>query len=125
MIIVDISGIMVACVHALVGMNDKFEEAPYKALVLSSINSYKKKFSKEYGKLVFAMDSKPYWRLEKHPHYKYKRAIQRKIQQNKKSHIDWDESFRVMAVLLDDLQKVMKMVREEEWDAPLNFENMR
>lgn len=32
---------------------------------------------------------------------------------------------RVKGAKLDDLQKVMKMVKEEEWDAPLVFENMR
>ena len=32
---------------------------------------------------------------------------------------------RVKGAKLDDLQKVMKMVREEEWEAPLVFENMR
>jgi len=35
------------------------------------------------------------------------------------------DSIRVKGAKLDDLQKVMKMVREEEWDAPLSFENMR
>jgi len=32
---------------------------------------------------------------------------------------------RVKGAKLDDLQKVMKMVKETEWDAPLVFENMR
>ena len=35
------------------------------------------------------------------------------------------DAIRVKGAKLDDLQKVMKMVREEEWDAPLVFENMR
>lgn len=35
------------------------------------------------------------------------------------------DTIRVKGAKLDDLQKVMKMVREEEWDAPLVFENMR
>lgn len=35
------------------------------------------------------------------------------------------DSIRVKGAKLDDLQKVMKMVREEEWDAPISFENMR
>jgi len=32
---------------------------------------------------------------------------------------------RVKGAKLDDLQKVMSMVKSEEWDAPLVFENMR
>ena len=32
---------------------------------------------------------------------------------------------RVKGAKLDDLQKVMSMVKGEEWDAPLVFENMR
>jgi len=35
------------------------------------------------------------------------------------------DSIRVKGAKLDDLQKVMKAVREGEWDAPLVFENMR
>lgn len=35
------------------------------------------------------------------------------------------DSIRVKGAKLDDLQKVMKMVREAQWDAPINFENMR
>lgn len=35
------------------------------------------------------------------------------------------DSIRVKSAKLDDLQEVMKMVREGEWEAPLVFENMR
>lgn len=35
------------------------------------------------------------------------------------------DSIRVKGKNLDDLQKVMKMVREGEWEAPIVFENMR
>ncbi len=35
------------------------------------------------------------------------------------------DSIRVKGAKLDDLQKVMKMVQESDWEAPLNFENMR
>ena len=35
------------------------------------------------------------------------------------------DSIRVKGAKLDDLQKVMAMVREGEWEAPLVFENMR
>jgi len=35
------------------------------------------------------------------------------------------DSIRVKGAKLDDLQKVMKMVREGEWEAPIVFENMR
>ena len=35
------------------------------------------------------------------------------------------DSIRVKGAKLDDLQKVMKMVKEGEWEAPLVFENMR
>ncbi|MFT7860449.1 MAG: YajQ family cyclic di-GMP-binding protein [Sulfurimonas sp.] len=35
------------------------------------------------------------------------------------------DSIRVKGKNIDDLQKVMKMIREQEWDAPLKFENMR
>ena len=35
------------------------------------------------------------------------------------------DTIRVKGAKLDELQKVMQMVREAEWDAPLVFENMR
>ena len=35
------------------------------------------------------------------------------------------DSIRVKGAKLDELQAVMKMVREGEWEAPLVFENMR
>jgi len=35
------------------------------------------------------------------------------------------DSIRVKGAKLDDLQKVMKMVREGDWEAPLVFDNMR
>lgn len=35
------------------------------------------------------------------------------------------DSIRVKGAKLDELQEVMKMVRESEWDAPLVFDNMR
>jgi len=35
------------------------------------------------------------------------------------------DSIRVKGAKRDDLQKVIKMVREGEWEAPLLFENMR
>jgi uncharacterized protein YajQ (UPF0234 family) len=35
------------------------------------------------------------------------------------------DSIRVKGAKLDELQAVMKMVREGEWEAPLVFDNMR
>ena len=35
------------------------------------------------------------------------------------------DHIRVKGAKLDDLQKVMKMVREGDWEAPIVFENMR
>jgi uncharacterized protein YajQ (UPF0234 family) len=35
------------------------------------------------------------------------------------------DTIRVKGSKLDDLQKVMKSIREGDWDAPLVFENMR
>ncbi len=35
------------------------------------------------------------------------------------------DSIRVKGAKLDELQKVMAMVKEGEWDAPIVFENMR
>ena len=106
MIIVDFSGVLVASVHSLVKMNDSFDATMYKTLVLGLVISYKKKFSRDYGKLVFAMDSKPYWRTEKFPHYKHGRKASVAKQQAKRDDIDWEHTTVVMNELMDDLQKI-------------------
>ena len=119
MIIVDFSGILVQNVHALVAMNDHFDATLYKQMTLHSILSYKKKFSKEYGKIVFAMDKKPYWRTEVFPHYKAGRKEATKKQQARKAHIDWDASYVVMNEIMDDLQEIFpyKVIKLDRCEA--------
>lgn len=49
----------------------------FRAMILSSLRKYNKKFTKKYGKMVIAMDSKSkeYWRLSLTPYYKKNRLL--------------------------------------------------
>lgn len=60
-------------------------------MILTTLLSYKKKFSKEYGQIVIATDSKKYWRREVFPLYKGHRKRDRD-----KSDVDWDFIFECM-----------------------------
>ena len=48
----------------------------------------------------------------------------KKLKLKVSAHIEGDH-IRVKGKQLDDLQKVIKAIRSQEWDAPLLFENMR
>lgn len=108
MILVDFSGIMVANVHALIAMNNDFDAKLYKQMTLYSIVQYKKRFSQTHGNIVFAIDSKkaPYWRTDIFPHYKAQRPAARKLNESKKSHIDWEQPRASMIEIVDDLDQI-------------------
>ena len=70
-----------------------------KHMILSSLLSYKKKFSK-YGELVLAIDNKTYWRKDVFPLYKGHRARDRET-----SDIDWKTLFKIIEEVKSDLKE--------------------
>lgn len=60
-------------------------------MILTTLLFYKKKFGKEYGKMVIATEGKGYWRKEVFPLYKGARKRNRDS-----SDVDWDFIFEVL-----------------------------
>jgi hypothetical protein len=102
MIILDYS--QIALSNILPFQNDIKRQSPeeIKNLIrhttISTIKSYKKKYSKEYGEVVIACDGRNYWRKAIFPHYKASRKASRE-----KSDLDWGLIFDTLAELRTDL----------------------
>lgn len=80
--------------------NANLSEDLIRHMVLSSILSYKKKFSDEYGDLVFCADDKNYWRKKIFPFYKANRKKARDA-----SKFDW-------SLIFNTLNKIRAEIRE-------------
>lgn len=82
----------------------KGNEAEVKNLIrhvtLSTIKSYKKKYSKEYGEIVIACDGRKYWRREVFEHYK---AGRKKARDS--SDLNWTLIFDTLSEMRDDLRE--------------------
>lgn len=67
-------------------------------VTLSTIKSYKKKYGREYGKIVLCCDGRKYWRREIFEHYKASRKKARDA-----SDLPWKLIFDTMSQIRDDL----------------------
>jgi hypothetical protein len=80
----------------------KGDEAEVKNLIrhvaLSSIKSYKKKYSKEYGEVVICCDGRNYWRRQYFEHYKASRKKNRDA-----SDLNWTLIFDTLSEIREDL----------------------
>lgn len=74
-------------------------------MVLSSILSYKKKFSGEYGELVFCTDDRNYWRKEVFPYYKENRKKMRDA-----SKYDWNLIFNTLNKIRDEIREIFPYI---------------
>lgn len=69
-------------------------------IVLAMILSYKKKFGKDYGQIVFAADDRNYWRKEVFPYYK---ACRKKNRDESK--YDWNLIFNSLNKIRDEIKE--------------------
>ena len=67
-------------------------------LVLNVYRMYNKKFSRKYGNIIICNDGRHYWRNEMFEYYKANRKKQRKT-----SSVDWDEYYKIMNVIQDEI----------------------
>lgn len=76
-------------------------ELPFlRHLFLNQIRGYRKKFVKDYGELVMALDSrKGYWRKDVFPHYK---ALRKEAREQ--SFIDWKTVFGHFDTLIQEMR---------------------
>ena len=96
MIIIDYSGIAISSV---VVQKLEIKEDLLRHMILNTIRMYNTKFRDEYGQLVIACDSST-WRRDYFPNYKFKRREGRE-----ESSIDWEELFRIINGIRDDLKE--------------------
>jgi hypothetical protein len=107
MILIDYSGISIApIVMAQAKFND---ENLLRHMILNTIRMYRQKF-KEYGEVVIVADGGGNWRKEVYPEYKFKRKESRE-----ESKIDWDEAFRIINMVLQEIKDHMPYKVIHQW----------
>ena len=102
MIIVDLNQVCISNLMVQIGnhQNMKLEENLLRHMILNSIRSINSKFSKEYGKMVIACDSRRNWRREVFPFYK---ASRKKARED--SELDWNEIFLSLNKIREELKE--------------------
>jgi len=102
MIIVDLNQVCISNLMVQIGnhQNMKLEENLLRHMILNSIRSINSKFSKQYGKMVIACDSRRNWRKEVFPFYK---ANRKKARED--SELDWNEIFLSLNKIREELKE--------------------
>ncbi len=102
MILVDYNQFVLANLFVGIGNhhNAEINEDMLRHMLLNSLRKARKNFNAEYGELVICADGKNSWRREFFPYYKANRKKSRE-----ESEIDWQEVFRIMQKILDELNE--------------------
>lgn len=108
MIIIDYSGISIAPVA--MGHAHHGDENLIRHMILNSIRMYRQKFKKKYGEIVIVADAGGNWRRDVYPEYKGKRKSNRE-----ESKIDWDEAFRIINMVLDEIKENLPYKVIHQW----------
>ena len=102
MILVDLNQIMIS--NLMVQINGRqaveLSEDLVRHMVLNSLRAHNKKFSKDYGDMVIACDSKNVWRREFFPNYKAGRKANRE-----KSDHDWNAIFTMLGNIRNEIRE--------------------
>jgi len=103
MVLIDFNQTLISNLMSQIGSNPNanLSEDLIRHMVLSSILSYKKKFSEEYGTLIFCADDKNYWRKRIFPYYKANRKKSRDS-----SKFDWNLIFTTLNKIRDEIREV-------------------
>jgi hypothetical protein len=107
MILIDYSGISIAPI--VMGQAKFNDENLIRHMILNTIRMYRQKF-KEYGEVVIVADAGGNWRKEVYPEYKYQRKESRE-----ESKIDWDEAFRIINMILQEIKDNMPYKVIHQW----------
>jgi len=97
MILIDFSGIAIG---NIVTQKLDPDENLIRHMILNSIRMYRAKYHDKYGEIVICVDGFKNWRRDVFPQYKYKRKEARK-----ESKIDWNEMFRIINMVLDEIKE--------------------
>lgn len=99
MMLIDFSAISIS---NIVVQKVKVDEDLIRHMILNSIRTYVKRYSKKYGKnVVIACDSSS-WRRDYFPQYKASRREKRK-----ESSDDWNEIFRIINMVREEIEENM------------------
>lgn len=99
MIIIDMNQVMISNLMAQI-KRDTLDEKLVRHMVLTSLRSYEKQYTEEYGEIVLAYDSRHYWRKDVFPYYKQNRKKDRQ-----KSGHDWGSIFEVLNKIRDEIKE--------------------
>ena len=99
MIIIDMNQVMISNLMAQI-KRDTLDERLVRHMVLTSLRSYEKQYTEEYGEVVLAYDSRHYWRKDVFPYYKQNRKKDRQ-----KSGHDWSSIFEVLNKIRDEIKE--------------------
>lgn len=100
MVIIDFNGIAIS---TIVTQKLEIQEDLLRHMILNSIRMYNKKYRNEYGQIVIACDSST-WRRDYFPQYKFKRRETRAEDQADENKMDWNEVFRILNMILDEIR---------------------
>ena len=107
MILVDFSGISISPI--VMGQAKYNDENLVRHMILNTLRMYKQKF-KKYGEMVIVADGGGNWRKDVFPEYKGKRKTARD-----ESKIDWDEAFRIINMVLQEIKDNMPYKVIHQW----------
>lgn len=109
MILVDFSPVAISNAYANMGDGAHPDKEEFREMIFATLATIRTKNEADYGEIVVAMDSKPYWRREIFPHYKQNR---KKLQD-----IHWDVIDEVKVVLKERVPwKIIEVPRVEADD---------
>ena len=103
MIVIDYSQTIISNLMAEIGNRTDVELDVnlLRHMVINTIRSHKVKFSKEYGEVVIACDSRKYWRKEVFPYYK---ANRKKARED--SGFNWPLIFDSINLIKEELKNI-------------------
>lgn len=101
MLLIDFNQTLISNLMSQISSNPTahLSEELIRHMVLSSILSYKKKFSDKYGKMIFCADDRKYWRRDVFPYYKANRKKMRDA-----SKFDWNLIFNTLNKIRDEIR---------------------
>jgi 5'-3' exonuclease len=99
MVIIDMNQVMISNLMAQIKQSE-LNEKLVRHMVLTSLRSYEKQYTKEYGEVVLAYDSRHYWRKDLFPFYK----ASRKKARAESSH-NWSAIFEVLNKIRDEIKE--------------------
>lgn len=90
----------------------ELDENMVRHMVLTSLKSYKKRFTEDYGQMILCYDSKHYWRKQVFPYYKQNRKKDRQ-----KSKFDWNKIFDCLNKIRDEIRDNLPFIVIEVYGA--------